>query len=502
MRRRRRLTGALVALTLLGGVTPAPAVVPPPNTDADTLVIGLLSDPVSLDPHRATDIVSAALTASVCEPLVRTRADGVRVEAALAETWASRDSRHWTLTLRAGVRFHDGTPFDADAVVANLDALRRQGVFSGRAERVGALVVGLALEQPNVALLATLSQPWFAMQSPRALGGPQPVGTGPFRLAGHRPGHYELRAHAGYWAGAPRLRRLVFERLPDEHALVAALLAGQVDVTAAIGLGHVPDLQRAPRVTFEAQAGLNVVFLLPNNERPFLREARVRQALARALDREALVTTVLNGHGEPAYGPLPPNLTPARRRGRTLMVDRPGARRLLSAAGLAADVELELLVPHDSRPYLPTPRRLAESVQRDLAAAGLRVRLAERGPWSAYLERCTRGDFDLALLGWQADSLDPNDFLSALLAGPNVGVTNRSRYRSSAMDALLQQGRRAADAAQRASIYREAERLFQVDMPWVPLYHASTFTAYRKSVQGLSVGPTGLPRYDKAWKTE
>jgi cationic peptide transport system substrate-binding protein len=141
-------------------------------------------------------------------------------------------------------------------------------------------------------------------------------------------------------------------------------------------------------------------------------------------------------------------------------------------------------------------------VQRDLAAVGLRVRLVERGPWSAYLERCTNGDYDLALLGWQADSLDPNDFLSALLASTNVGLTNRSRYRSAAMDALLRQGRRALDGAQRASIYREAARLFQADMPWVPLYHASTFTAYRKAVQGLSVGPTGLPRYDKVWKTE
>ncbi len=495
------MTLALACAALLAWAAPqVPAKATRPG--ADTLVVGLLGEPLSLDPQRATDIVSAAVTTSVCEPLVRTRPDGVRVEGALAETWASRDSVHWTLTLRADVRFHDGTRFDADAVVANLEALRRRGVFAGRAERVGALVVDLTLEQPNVALLATLSQPWFAMQSPRALGTALPVGTGPFRLASQRPGHYELHADPGYWGGAPRLRRVVFERLPDEHALVAALLSGHADVTAAVGLGHAPELQRAAQVTFEAQVGLNVVFLSVNNERPALRDRRVRQALARALDRDALVTTILHGHGASAQAPLPPSLAPERGRGHRWVPDRAGARRLLGAAGFGEGLLLELLVPQASRPYLPTPRLVGQGVQRDLEAVGLHTRLVEVAPWSAYIERCTRGDYDLALLGWQADSLDPNDFLSALLSSSNVGLTNRSRYRSAAMDALLQRGRRASDATQRASVYREAERLFQVDVPWVPLYHASTFTAYRKSVQGLSVGPTGILRYDKAWKTE
>jgi dipeptide transport system substrate-binding protein len=105
------------------------------------------------------------------------------------------------------------------------------------------------------------------------------------------------------------------------------------------------------------------------------------------------------------------------------------------------------------------------------------------------------------VLGWQADTSDPNDFLSALLASESIGATNRSRYRSEAMDALLKQGRRGSDPGERAGSYREAQALFQRDMPWVPLYHVSTFTAYRRVVQGLAVGATGIPRFDKAWKT-
>ncbi|HET9314140.1 MAG TPA: ABC transporter substrate-binding protein, partial [Vicinamibacteria bacterium] len=123
----------------------------------DTLVVGILADPVSLDPHRATDLVSAAIVSNVCDPLVRYRSDGSRPEAVLATTWATTDARHWTFTLRAGVRFHDGSPLDADAVVANLESLRNRRLFAGRAERVGPLVVALTLDRPNSALLATLA---------------------------------------------------------------------------------------------------------------------------------------------------------------------------------------------------------------------------------------------------------------------------------------------------------------------------------------------------------
>jgi peptide/nickel transport system substrate-binding protein len=471
---------------------------------ADTLVVGMLADPVSLDPHRATDLVSAAIVSNVCDPLVRYRSDGSRPEAALATTWATTDARHWTFTLRPGVRFHDGSSLDADAVVANLRSLRERRLFGGEAERVGPLVVALTLDRPNSALLATLSQPFFSMQSPRELqaGSSRPVGTGPFRLASDRPGEVRLEADATHWAGAPRLRRLVFRRLPDEDSLVRALLAGDVDVTSAIGQERMGRLHDRPEITLDSQIGLNIAFLSINNERPPFHDPRVRQALARAVDREALVDEVLGGHGEPARNPLPPHLWGYAARSRELILDRPTARRLLADAGHAGGFETNLLTVATTRPYLPAPIRLAERLQAELAEIGVRARLREVPSWPAYIDQATRGDYDLAMLGWQADTTDPNDFLSALLASEAIGSTNRSRYRSDAMDSLLKQGRRASDPGERSAIYRQAQGLFQKDMPWVPLYHVAAFTAYRRSVHGLTVGPTGVLRYEKAWKKE
>jgi ABC-type transport system substrate-binding protein len=467
----------------------------------DAVVVGLLDDPGSLDPHRATDLLSAAVVVNVCEPLVRFRPGGSRPEGALATTWATIDRRTWTFTLREGVRFQDGTPLDAEAVVANLERLRRLRAFPGRAERAGPHVVTIALERPDAALLATLSQPFFALQSPRRLTDEaRAVGTGPFRLAAVRPGQVELEANPGHWAGPPRLKRVVFRRLPDEDALVAALLAGDVDLTSAVGQDRVGRLRGDARVTLDSRIGLNVAFLCPNNERGPLSDVRVRQALARGIDRAGLLGRTLDGHGEPARNPLPPSLWAYDRRTKDLTFDPPAARRLLGEAGLAGGLSLELLYSGSPRPYLTSPRRVAEAIRESLQAIGVTVRLREVPTWSDYTERVTRGDYELALLGWQADTMDPNDFLSALLASDSIGTTNRSRYRSESMDAALKRGRMGSDPDSRLSAYQDAQSLFQKDMPWIPLYHGSVFTVHRRTLRGLNLGPTGLVRYDKAWK--
>jgi ABC-type transport system substrate-binding protein len=228
----------------------------------------------------------------------------------------------------------------------------------------------------------------------------------------------------------------------------------------------------------------------------------VRLALARALDRSALVDEVLKGHGEPAHTPLPPALFPDDSRSRTLVLDPDRARRLLGRAGVSPGFAPTLAVSSAPRPYLPEPRRLAEMVRDALAAIGLEPRIREVETWSEHVELTRRGDFDMALLGWQADTLDPNDFLTVLLDSASIGTTNRSRYRSREMDRLLKRARMERATQMRDALYRRAHSLFQEDMPFVPLYHASVFTARRQQVHGLVTSPTGLLSYGQAWKAE
>jgi peptide/nickel transport system substrate-binding protein len=472
-------------------------------TAPDTVVVGTRADPASLDPHRATDLVSAAVIASVCEPLVRLRADGSRHEAALATTWATVDNRQWTFTLRPGVRFHDGTALDAEAVVDNLEDLRRERGFAVQAERLGPLVVGLTLDRPNAALLATLSQSFFAIQSPRQLRARDTAplaGTGPFRLSEARPGQIVLEANPGYWGGVPRPARVVFRRYADDDALRLALSRGEVDVTSALGHTQTDRLRGEAEVVVRAQTGLNLAFLSLNNERGPLGDRRVRQAIARAIDRSALVGRLLGGHGEPARNPLPPSLWGYATRSRELVADPVLARRLLREAGHPEGFAVSFLVTEVPRPYNPAPLALATQVAEDLARVGVRSSFVRAATWSEFVDRGRRGDYDLAVMGWQADTTDPNDFLSALLASDSIGATNRSRYRSVEMDGLLKQGRREGDQRARLAAYAAAQALFQRDMPWVPLYHVAVLTAYRKGLRGLVIDPTGTLRLDRVWK--
>jgi peptide/nickel transport system substrate-binding protein len=473
------------------------------SAPADTLVVGTRADPVSLEPHRATDQVGAEIVATVCETLVRQRAGSLPPEAALAVTWATRDERVWTFTLREGVRFHDGAAFDADAVVDNFEHLRRERTFPGRAERVGPHVVEIILDEPNAALLSTLSQPFFAFQSPRRLSGPgseRPVGTGPFRLASLRPGLVRLDAFPGYWGGTPRLRHVEFRRF-DDAALLRALVSGEADVSSAVGPGQVTALRTHPEVSLDSRTGLNLAYLALNDERPPFDDAVVRQALARAIDRARIVAEVLQGHGEPAHTPLPPSILGPDVRTREIVFDQGAARRLLARTSHPRGFPATLTVSRAPRPYLPDPLRLAERIREDLLAIGVDVRIRKAPSWGEQVRLTSRGDFDMALLGWQADTLDPNDFLTVLLDSRSIGSTNRSRYRNERMDRLLRRARRESAARVRLGLYRQVQDLFQKEMPFVPLYHASIFTVRRREVRGLVIGPTGLMRFEKAWKT-
>ncbi len=481
---------SLLALALLAA----------PLAPKDTLVVGVLADPVTLAPHRSTDLVGSAIVGNVCETLVRYHPAGQRPEAVLATSWATVDRRTWTFTLRVGVRFHDGTPFDADVVVANFADLRRVRRFPGKALRVGPHVVEITLDQPNAALLATLSQPFYCIEGPRPASGP--VGTGPFRVVAQGAGQVELASNPAYWGEPSRIQSLLFRRFPHEDALVTALLAGAVDITSAIGQDRVARLRGQREITLDSQTGLNLAFLSVNNERPPLSDVRVRQALSRTIDREALIRDFMGGHAEPARNPLPPLLPGYDLHAKPLRLDRAAARRLLAEAGLPKGFKTSLLAVGSPRAYLPAPLRMAARIQADLAELGIEATLVEVASWGEYVDRATRGDYDLCLLGWQADTTDPNDFLSTLLASEAIGNTNRSRFRHRAMDALLKRARMGGDMAERLASYREAQTLFQAEMPWIPLYHASTFTAYRREVRGILTGPTGVTRFDKAWKLE
>ena len=326
------------------------------------------------------------------------------------------------------------------------------------------------------------------------------------QLVGHRPlppaaVRPRARRAAGgrprTGAGAPRLQRVVFRRLPGEDALRHRAARrrggrhlGRWASTAWTRCANHGD------VTLDSQTGLNIAFLSINNERQAARRtgACARRSPARST-ATALVADVLGGHGEPARNPLPPSIwgfgvahegagpRPRRRRG--------GCWR---EAGLPTGSRRRCMVVDAPRPYLPAPLALAARIRRRPRRRSASARGCARSTtWSDYLDRATRGRLRPGAAGLAGRHRRPQRLP---VRAPRLGVRGHDQPQPlpAAPPWTPCSSRDGADGdpKERSASYREAQVLFQKDMPWVPLYHVSVFTAYRRNVRGLVVGPTGL----------
>jgi peptide/nickel transport system substrate-binding protein len=510
----------------------------PGAAGAADLVVAWPAEPVSLDPAVVTDGVSLAVTQQIFETLVRFRGETTELEPGLAASWeTSADGRVWTFRLRPGVRFHDGTPLDARAVVWNFDRWRRRGhphhadqVRAGRTfeywesqfdgfdedsvvaavEAAGPLTVRLTLRRPLAPLLASLAIPGFAIASPDAVArrgpesGKHPVGTGPFRLREWRAGEtLVLEASPAYRGPGPHVRRVVVRAIRDPAQRLAALRAGEIHLTEGLGPAEVAAARRDPALRVVLRPPNTTGYLAFNYHVRELRDRRVRLAFAHAVDRRALVDAFYGGTGLVATQLQPPTLwghdpdLPARPH------DSDRARALLREAGFPGGLDhvtwddgrrepLALWYPPVSRAYLPSPREIAEALAADLARAGIAAR-PQSVDWATYLDRVQAGRLPLYLLGWIGDNGDPDNCLCYVFCSP--GAPSQGFYANRPLAELLQRARTTPGRAERAAAYRRAEAILHEDAARVFLAHARTPIAMSRRVHGYVPHPTAVESF-------
>ncbi|TVQ85181.1 MAG: ABC transporter substrate-binding protein [Chromatiaceae bacterium] len=519
---RSRLALIIALLAGFCGLHGCGRALPPP----DTLVIAQVAEPRSLDPQVTTALNDFRILVNCYEGLVRYRPGTLEPAPALAESWEiSADGRTYRFRLRSGVRFHDGTPFDAEAVRFNLERLldpehpeRDTGPFPlaffleaiERVEVIDALTVQLHLREPFAPLLSNLAYPTGLMVSPTAVRrrgagiGRHPVGTGPFRFVDWRPGErVQLARNADYHGTPARLERLIFRPIDDPMTRVAELLAGGVDLALELSPDNVAAFRDRPGFQVLEAAGPHLWFLILNLRDGPLAERQVRQALAHAIDRPTLLREVLRDTAEPAVGPVPrafgwahdPTLAAAT-------YDPARARGLLAAAGHAHGLELDFLVPRGGAGML-APLTMASAIQGDLARVGIQARI-QSFEWNAYLAQVNAGlagRGDLAAMAWMTN--DP-DTLPALAlrcdALPEQGGFNSGYYCNPALDALIDAARRETDRTRRAALYRSLARQFQQDLPWIVIGSWRQNLVARADIGGLVLEPSFFLRLDQAAK--
>jgi len=508
-----------------------------------TFVWGTDVDPIVLDPALSFDVSGARVQNQLFESLVDLSAGGTRVVPKLATSWrTSRDRRTWTFSLRRGVKFHDGTTLDAAAVCFNFErwyrfegSLQRAAfwwafVFRGflkpepgrpgsgdslyrGCQAVGVRTVRLHLARRTTSFLAALGFPNFGISSPKALkkydadageadergvfhpagtyGTAHPTGTGPFMFKSWRPGRQlVLVRNPRYWGNKAKLDRLIFRPVVDSLARVRALRRGSIhglDVDLAF-VGAGATIKRDANLKLLERPSTNTGYVAMNQEIPPMDKLLVRQAVAHGLDRRTVAKSLYSGRGQLADQFLPPVFVGHAKGVRRYAFDPARSRALLRRAGLKLPVKIDFWFPTDvSRPYMPDPKRNFALFAASLERAGFEV-VPHGVPWSPdFIRAFVTGKAQLYLVGWNADTMDPNDFFESHFRSyrPRFGFNNPALF------ALLDRADAEPNLARRARLYEQASRMLMKLLPIVPYVHFKRALALRRNVTGYVPYPAG-----------
>lgn len=505
MRRKRWIVWLLFSVIFLIGCEEP--------VDHSELVIARANDAIGLDPATATETEAFKVTVNLFETLVSMDETSGEIQPLLAESWqSSEDGLRWTFRIREDVRFHDGTLCDAEAVAFNFERWMNDqspfhagnfsyyfynfGGFPGIIESVTALSdrsLEIILERPYAPFLSTLSMPAFAIASPDAIVTYNddlflhPVGTGPFQFVSWSQGEeLVLERYDDYWNKPSGVGRLVFRTVPESAERLALLEEGAVHIAYNLKPQDAENVVEDPNLVLHRQQFLNLGYLAINNTKPPFDDVRAREAIAYLIDKEKMIDEVFGNVAREAHSFLPPVLWGYHEKITSRAYDLERAQNLWRAADGNQQEPISLWVMTTPRTYFPDPMGLAAYLEEQFEGAGIAIEVVSL-PWDDYLERIKEGEHHMALVGWNADQLDPDNFLYTFFTSehrkPGIAF-NYSFYSNPQVDDLLKRARETTDRSFRISLYREMQEIIYAETPAVPLVHTMPAIGVSRTVQG------------------
>ncbi|MBM7807065.1 peptide/nickel transport system substrate-binding protein [Geodermatophilus bullaregiensis] len=511
-----------------------------------TLVFGAAGDPAMFDPAFGSDGETFRIARQIHEGLLGNELGGTEPVPELAEDYeVSDDGLEYTFNLRQGVQFHDGTDFNAEAVCFNFDrwynfeglaqspsaSYYYQAVFGGFASTpdTPSIYEGCEATDENTAVIrltqvtskfpAALALPAFSIQSPTALqeydadnlSGSEdaltyseyalehPTGTGPFRFESWDRGNGQVTIvrNEDYWGDPALLDEIIFRTISDQNTRRQELQAGSIDGYDFVAPA---DYQTLEDEGFQVlvRDPFNILYLGFNggnvpgtNANPALQDPRVRQAIAHAIDRDTIVSSLLPEGAEAATQFMPPTVDGWADDVTAYEYDPARARQLLQEAG-AEGTTLRFYYPTDvSRPYLPDPAAIYQVVSQNLTDAGFTIEPVAL-PWNPdYLNAVQAGQADIHLLGWTGDYNDAYNFIGTFFAEASNGQASAEFGAFSAPEIFeaLAQADAEPDAGNRTELYQEANRRIMDYLPGVPISHSPPALVVSEEVSGLEPSP-------------
>jgi len=534
-----------------GGATP-PAGASDGSTAAgegsDTMIFGSEGAPKMFDALYATDGATFKVTRQMTEGLVQYKPGTADLEPALAESWeSSADGLTWTFKIRQGVKFHDGTALDAAAVCYNLDRMYEQASEAGQtlaqywADNFDAfkdqknedgtpkksLYAGCEATDPSTAVVKVsrvtskfpniLGLPSFAIQSPEALKKydannvtgtvdaytypayalEHPTGTGPFKFAKYDTanGTVELVRNDDYWGEKAKLATLIFKIIPDESARKQELEAGTIDGYDLPSPGDWDALKQAG-FNVAVRPAFNILYLgLNPKNNPALKDLKVRQAVAYAVNRPELVSSQLAEGATPAINFYPESVDGWTDQVEQYAYDPEKAKSLLAEAG-QSNLTLNFYWPTEvSRPYMPSPKDIYQALSSDLQAVGITV-VEHSISWQPYLDAIDDQQADAFIVGWTGDYNTPDNFLGSFFSRPTERFGTQYYEWGQKLSDDLAAADSEPDAATRTGMYEELNKQIAAEyVPGVPLAHNPAAIVVASNVQGLVPSPLTDERF-------
>ena len=509
--------------------------------EGGTLVFAGAADPVVIDGALVSDGESIRVITQIFETLIALKPGTTELAPGLATEWeVSPDALTYTFTLRDGVKFHDGTDFNAEAVCFNFD---RWYNFKGPLQSPSAsyyysaffggfknnesddlsdplyesctaqdeTTAVIKLTRPSASLLGALVQQAFSIASPKALqdydadagtldeeigfrptgtfGTEHPIGTGPFKFdSWTREDRLVMTRNDDYWGEKAKIDQLIIRPIADNAARLQALQNDEIQGYDLVEPQDVPTIEGTDNLKTMERPAFNVAYVGINQAKPPMDKLAVRRAIAYGLDRQAVVDNFYGGRGVVAKEMMPPEVEGYSDTVEEYTYDPERSKQLLQQAGLTLPVEIEFWYPSDvSRPYMPNPKNNFEAFAASLNKSGFRV-VPKTAPWDPdYLGRVDEGNAGhLHLIGWTGDFADADNFIGTFFQdfNPQFG------FRSPALFKMLDDAEIEPDRAARIEQYKEANQLIMQQLPAVPYAHTKPALAFRQDVEGFVPSPT------------
>ncbi|TGE38503.1 ABC transporter substrate-binding protein [Desulfosporosinus fructosivorans] len=510
MRKMRKIMALALAVAVIGvsvtGCGKAASTDTQPKA-SDTLIYAQGAEPRGLDPALVDDGESAKVMINIYDGLLKYNKDSTKVEPSLAKSWdVSADGLTYTFHLQEGVKFHDGTDFDANAVKVNIDRQLPPQVTAdmpyatfvyGSVKDVQVVdknTVKVNLTAPSTPFLANLAMVMSApIVSPKALTDSKnnvnqaPVGTGPYKFVKWaKDENIVLVRNDEYWGTKAITKNVIFKFIKDNSARVVALNNGEADMIDGIDATVVKQITDAGNKIFKAP-GMNINYMAFNTSKAPFNNAKARTAVSQSINVPELVKSLYQGYSEPATSILPAFMDGYDKSISQVAYDAAAAATAIKAAGLT---KVHMITYTNPRPYnTATGQSLAESIQGYLAKVGVTCTI-DSFDWTTYKQKVKAGDYDLAFYGWTGDNGDPDNFL--YLLSVDDPTMNIALYKNPEFDKLIAKGVVTPAGMERNAVYTQLEKIAAADAAWLPISHAETLCAYRANIDGFYYHMTGV----------